>query len=204
MYNKENKKLKHWKDLNLEEETDFILWWRFLENSVKACLLLINGIEKPEKDSVKINILWEDIFIRMMWICDSIEKLTKYLGGSKGFKKEKMLWVILDDFRQYIKKSDIRFIRDAIEHREQTFLLCDKKRKKVAINETAYLYGIEKGFYKILNYEVDIKKMFNKIKKFKKELKNCLKFKKYNFWYKNFTTKINMLHPGLILNSFDW
>ena len=214
MGDKEHTELKHWKDLTLEEEMDYILWWEFFGNSIKSCLFLINKIEKPGKDHLETNMLWEDIFIRMDWIYDSIKNLSRYLGGGIGIKKEKVLsggmrfqeekelWETLADFRKYIEGTDINNVRNAIEHRRDTFKMCRRgEQKKVLISGMTYLYSIEDNFYKILDYKVNFDEMFKKTKQFHKDISNILEVEKHKVQYGGDTIKINMLHP-LILNSF--
>lgn len=187
---------KTYKDLPLEQEVEYMLWWSFLEDYVNNALTQIKRWDRSKQS-------WdlEMFFVAVSCIDDAVVAVKRFLNLGKDFIKEPELDDVFNSFRKKIKNYKVKNIRNDLIHREQAFKQKDSKGNLLPKKSILVLggYNFATDEYEFNIYKIKVSEIFSVIKNLKKDIKKFLNEKLQVFYkVKDYKSMI----PFNILQSF--
>ncbi|MFZ2970255.1 MAG: hypothetical protein WA063_03855 [Minisyncoccia bacterium] len=191
--------VKTYKDLSLEQELEYMLWWSFLEDYVN------NALTQIERwDGSKQNWDLEMFFVAVSCIDDAVQRIRNFLNLGNGFVNESELDNVFKEFRKKIKYYKIKDIRNDLIHREQVFKQKDSKGKLLPKKSILILggYNFTTDEYEFNIYKIKLSVIFSVIKILKKDIKTILNEKLQVFYKVKEVNDYKSMIPFNILRGF--
>jgi|SRR3989344_531374 len=192
--------MKTYKDLSQEQELAYVLWLRFLEDSVNNALIQARRWNKTKQG-------WdlEMFFVAVSSIDDAVIAVNRFLNLGEEYVNESELKALFKGLRKKIKDYHIKDIRNDLVHRERVSKQQDNKRKSLPKRSILVLggYNFTTDEYEFNIYKIKVSEFFSVIRNFRKDIKKILN-KKLQIYYQVEEIKdYESMIPFTFLHGFE-